>query len=148
MFSVIAWLGSLSSVPTLWFSLFISKLKYWPHRSLISSPFIKTSPFALLTLRIWHMSMPDRSLQLQFDICLAVLQQFPVDRTVPLLPQLSLSPPPFLPSPSLSCTLPCRLLLLFFSKYSVFLSSPSMILCNSNILWQDPHKLYNYSFQL
>ena len=62
MFSVIAWLGSLSSVPTLWFSLFISKLKYWPHRSLISSSFIKTSPVALLTLRIWHMSLPDRSL--------------------------------------------------------------------------------------
>ena len=62
MFSVIAWLGSLSSVPTLWFSVFISKLKYWPHRSLISSSFVKTSPVALLTLRIWHMSLPDRSL--------------------------------------------------------------------------------------
>ena len=34
MFRVIAWLGSLSSVSTLWFSLFISMLKYWPHRSL------------------------------------------------------------------------------------------------------------------
>ena len=39
-------------------------LKYWPHRSLLSSSFIKTSPVALLTLRIWHniMSLPDRSL--------------------------------------------------------------------------------------
>ena len=37
-------------------------LKYWPHRSLLSSSFIKTSPVALLTLRIWHMSLPDYSL--------------------------------------------------------------------------------------
>ena len=62
MFRAMAWLMYLSSVSTLWFSLFISMLKYWPHRSLISSSFIKTSPVALLTSRIWHMSLPDRSL--------------------------------------------------------------------------------------
>ena len=54
---------------------------------------------------------------------LVVLQQFPVDNTVLLLPQMH-SRHHFMPTPSLSCTLRCRFLLLFFSKASVFLSSP------------------------
>ena len=93
MFRVIAWLGSLSYVSTLWFSLFISMLKYWPHRSLLSSSFIKTSPVALLTLRIWHncCPCPIGPLQLQFDRSLAVLQQFPVEYWTASVSRLSIA---------------------------------------------------------
>ena len=37
-------------------------VKLLTQRSLLSPSFIETSPVALLTLRIWHMSLPDWSL--------------------------------------------------------------------------------------
>ena len=57
---VMPWLGALSSVSTRGLSSFIimSQLKYWPHRSLIYSSFISTSPVALLMVLICPMSFP------------------------------------------------------------------------------------------
>ena len=68
-------------------------LKYWPHRSLLSSSFIKTSPVALLTLRIWHNLCPCLigPLQLQFGRSLAVLQQFPVEYWTASVSRLSIA---------------------------------------------------------
>ena len=56
------WLGTLSSVSTRGFSSFTSQLKYWPHRSLMYSSFISTSPLALLMVLICPMSFPSLSL--------------------------------------------------------------------------------------
>ena len=53
-----ALVGRLSSVSTRGFSSFTSQLKYWPHRSLMYSSFISTSPLALLMVLICPMSCP------------------------------------------------------------------------------------------
>ena len=69
---VMPWLGALSSVSTLGFSSFMSQLKYWPHRSLMYSSFISTSPVALLMVLICPMSFPALSLAaaiLQTSFC-------------------------------------------------------------------------------
>ena len=57
-----ALVGRLSSVSTRGFSSFTSQLKYWPHRSLMYSSFISTSPLALLMVLICPMSFPSLSL--------------------------------------------------------------------------------------
>ena len=68
MFRVIAWLGSLSSVSTLEFSLFISMLKYWPHRSLLSSSFIKLSIINIIIPVQYLLFDPPVNLRVSSDI--------------------------------------------------------------------------------
>ena len=69
---VMPWLGALSSVSTRGFYLFMSQLKTWPHRSMMNSSFISTSPVALLMVLSCSMSFPALSLAaaiLQTYVC-------------------------------------------------------------------------------